>query len=116
MNASDIKCVVGKKFVIGSGIIHTENNETIELFIRNWSCLIKFENEENTESRYVSELVDNKLVIRLINHTNPLSESITTPFIIAGLNGKNIYMTYETALLNPTVSARRFHYTIWMDQ
>jgi len=110
-----VKVVVDGKRAVHSQLVHLQGQTSFKIYLDGWSCTIRFLDDAGV-SRYSGNIIDGHLYVDLYNHNNSLGESIFTPFVIAGTDGKNIYMTYRTSLIDPSVKVRTLEFVLWMDE
>lgn len=108
------KTVVAGKTPVHTQVVHLLGQDSFEIFLDNWSCAVRFKSDEGI-SRYMGQVEDGKLYIDIYNHNNPLGEFLFTPFTIASISGRSVYMTYATNLVDSATLMRRFEYVLWMD-
>ena len=110
-----VKVVVDGKQAVHSQLVQLQGQSSFKIFLDGWSCTVRFLDDAGT-SRYVGNVIDGHLYVDLYNHNNPLGESIFAPFTIAGADGKNIYMTYRTNLIDASLKVRSVEFVLWMDE
>ena len=110
-----VKVVVDGKREVHSQLVHLQGQTVFKIYLDAWSCTVRFLDDSGA-SRYAGNVVDNHLYVDLYNHNNSIGESIFTPFAVAGSDGKNIYMTYKTNLIDPVIKVRSFEFVLWMDE
>ncbi|WP_347169062.1 DUF6864 domain-containing function [Pseudomonas salmasensis] len=108
-----VKSLVDGRYVVKTEVVHLKEALGFEIDIQGYKVHIAFKFDEGG-SRYTGK-ADNGYYIECYNHTSPTGDSIFTPFSVAKLNGKSIWMTYLCTTLNSEKNIRRFEYSIWME-
>lgn len=110
-----VRVVVGGKKIVHSQLVHLKGQDEFKVYLGEWYCRIRLKNDGNG-SRYSALIEDNILCLDLYNHNNHLDETIFEPFVIAGSEEGDIYMTYSTHIIDPTLKIRAFEFVLWMDE
>ena len=110
-----VRVVVGGKKIVHSQLVHLQGQDEFRVYLGEWHCRIRFKNDDKG-SRYSAVIENDILCLDLYNHNNHLDETIFEPFIIAGSEDGDIYMTYGTHIIDPVQKIRAFELVLWMDE
>ncbi|MBC3336611.1 hypothetical protein HU732_09930 [Pseudomonas proteolytica] len=107
----EVKASVKGYEVISTGEIHAVECP-IDFVVAGLKFRIAFKDDfSSPTSRYVSEIIDQTLVLNLYNFNNSLGEGVLEPLIIATTNGRDIALTfYVFSIPSPLGVGRRFSY------
>lgn len=111
-----------KASVNGYEVVHTGEIHAVECPIDFVVAGLKFrvafkDDSSNTASRYISEIVDQMMVLNLYNFNNSLGEGVLEPLVIASTNGRNIAITfYVFSMKGPAGTGRRFTYAFLLGE
>lgn len=107
----EVKASVKGYEVVSTGEIHAVECP-IDFVVAGLKFRIAFKDDSSSQtSRYVSEIIDQTLVLNLYNFNNSLGEGVLEPLVIASTNGRNIAITfYVYSIKGPAGVGRRFSY------
>lgn len=114
MATLNVKSVVEGRYIVKSEAVHLKESLGFEIDIQGYKVVVSFKFDDGN-SRYSGKAVDSSYHIECYNHVSATSDSIFTPFSVAKVNGKSIWMTYVCVTYNKEKNIRRFEYNLWMD-
>ena len=90
---------VGNYEVYESGTVFSINSEPIEFFFPNFSVKVEFEESENKDDikiNYDLQQDNQRLVVKLLNFTNPLGTENTVPVEVGHINNRKLLFQFRT--------------------
>lgn len=113
----EVKASVNGYEVINTGEIHAVECP-IDFVVAGLKFRVAFKDDSsNTASRYVSEIIDQIMILNLYNFNSSLGEGVLDPLVIASTNGRNIAITFYVFSIKSTAGVgRRFNYTFLLGE
>lgn len=112
-----VRTKVGARYMVSSQSVSlTGENPEMEIFLDDWSCMIRFLVDDG-KARYKVNIVQEKLFLDLYNHVSTKGEFIYSPIKVANSGKWQIYLTYWTKLHGGSkTAARKFNYHVWVEE
>ncbi|MNJ38388.1 hypothetical protein D3C77_332340 [compost metagenome] len=114
MDNLDIKSIVDGRHVVKTEAVHLKEDLGFEIDLQGYKIHVSLKFDEGG-SRYKGRSEGGSYHLECFNHNSTAGDTVFTPFPVAKLKGKSIFMTYICTLHNKEKNIRRFEYSIWMD-
>ncbi|PUA27406.1 MAG: hypothetical protein B0W54_12555 [Cellvibrio sp. 79] len=104
-----LKITTGGYEVIASGIVHLTESE-LKFYIGGLTIKYRF-NSDNEGERFEAEIINNELIIKLFNFSNPLGQGRIDPVELGIINGRKLFATFWVDTPDLMSNHRQFSYT-----
>lgn len=113
----EVRTKVGNRFMVSSQSVPlTGENPEVEVFLDDWSCVVRFLSDDG-KARYKVNEAQAKLYLDLFNHASVKGQYMYTPILIAQTDKWKIFITYWTKIYPGSKSlSRLLDYSIWVEE